>query len=47
MAHGDDHWVDGYVHHDHVEDLEANAEVGDGDNVEASRADGESLEKTV
>ncbi len=47
ITHGDDDWIDRDVHHNHIEDEEANAKVGDGDNIEATRADGESLEKAV
>ncbi len=36
VAHGYYDGVDGDVHHDYVEDEEANAHVGDGDDVEAA-----------
>lgn len=47
VAHGDDDGVGGYVHHDYVEELQAYAQVGDGDDVEAAGADGEGLEEAV
>lgn len=47
VAHGDDDGVDGNIHHYYVEDEEANAEVGDGDNVKAARADGKSLKEAI
>lgn len=47
VAYGDDNGVDGDVHHYHIKDQEANAEFADRNNVEAARADGESLEETI
>ena len=47
IAHGDDDGVDADVHHDYVEDQQADAQAGDCDDVEATTADGEGLEETV
>ncbi len=38
VAHGDDDGVDGYVHHDDVEDLEPDVDGRDGHDVEAAGA---------
>ena len=45
VAHRDDDRVHADVHHDDVEDEQADAEVGNGDDVEAAGADGEGLEE--
>jgi len=47
MPHGDHYGVHGDVHHDNVEHLQANAEVSNSNNVEASGADGEGLEEAI
>lgn len=47
VAHGDHDGVSGDIHHNYIEDLEADAQVGDGDNVEAAGTHGESLEEAV
>lgn len=43
IAHGDDDGVDGDVHHNYVEDEQADAELADGNYVESLASDGESL----
>lgn len=47
VTHSDDDGIDGNIHHDHVEDEEANAKTSNGNNIEAARTDSESLEEAV
>ena len=47
VAHGDDYGVDGDVHHEDVENEEADAELGDVDDIEAAGADCEGLEEAI
>jgi len=47
VAHGYYDRVDGDIHHDYVEDLKADTEGRDVDDVEAAGAHGERLEESV
>lgn len=47
VAHGDDNGVHGDIHHDNIQDLQADAKARDADDVEAAGADGDGLEEAV
>lgn len=46
VAHGDDDRVDGNIHHDHIENLQADANGGDEHHIEAAGTDCDGLEES-
>lgn len=47
VADRDDDWVYADIHHHDVKELQRQPRIGDGDDVEATRANGEGLKEAV